>query len=452
MTVIVALLGSDRGKLAGVAARLKAQGYDVCAAPQGEAEGLREAVLRCLMPRADVVLAAWTKADLALPWYIETLQSAARSGKLIGLSVDGTELPVIPDFSGFSSSLSLDALVAEAKARAVRSERRTPKIDAEYATFRSAASAGEAQSWRAFLKRYPAGVFADLAHAELGLSAAPAYRSPRAAALVQDGRESWRLQRSSSAWGLSLALAVVAAGGALTVGLLRSPAPRPSLVAGVAAPPPPPTQTMIGPIDAAAEAAVADYSLPLSATDRPVRLADVARTRDVADLAPRPRFDLPPMASAPQQAPSPLPELRTAAAFSPPFDATPLTPSAQALVDQARRRQGYGEARAAQVERARALSRGGLEASYWGDWDGGAANGMGVATFSNGDRYAGSWRRSAPDGMGVLQLASGVRYEGEFEDGAPTGRGVFWSADGRRLADDEAFRVLMMARAAQSNR
>ncbi len=67
---------------------------------------------------------------------------------------------------------------------------------------------------------------------------------------------------------------------------------------------------------------------------------------------------------------------------------------------------------------------------YDGEWRNGQRNGHGVATYANGDRYEGEWRDDLRSGRGTAVLPNGDRYEGDWADNVPDGQGLMVSANG----------------------
>lgn len=83
------------------------------------------------------------------------------------------------------------------------------------------------------------------------------------------------------------------------------------------------------------------------------------------------------------------------------------------------------------VEWARAGGR--IRYAYAGGRDGGLAEGVGVATYPNGERYEGGWAGGAFHGDGVYRFAHGGAWEGRFERGRRAGPGAYVAADGERF-------------------
>ena len=62
--------------------------------------------------------------------------------------------------------------------------------------------------------------------------------------------------------------------------------------------------------------------------------------------------------------------------------------------------------------------------------EGNCNNGMGTATWSNGDKYVGEFKNAYLDGQGTWTYANGNRYVGEFKNGNFNGRGTLTDANG----------------------
>ena len=56
---------------------------------------------------------------------------------------------------------------------------------------------------------------------------------------------------------------------------------------------------------------------------------------------------------------------------------------------------------------------------YYGQFVGGAPNGLGTAIYANGNRYDGRWRKGSPEGAGVMQYAGGGAIGALWESGRP---------------------------------
>jgi hypothetical protein len=438
---------------------LRQRGYDVCVAPCGENGGLREGVLRSLLLVADALVAFWSPEDLAEPWFSEIVVDAKRAKKLVG----GGDSAGIPGLKGFKRiEPRLEALIGAVSARVGPSQNDNgAKVSVEYADLRRAAAAGDARAWRGFLSAHPDGAFRPLAEAEREIASTPTYRSPQQEDAGETQSAPWRLGHGWSPWAApagGFALLAVAVGALV---LARQPlltaAPNESSLG------PPSAQAVTSallPSSPPVETIVASESEPPPQTPEPTQVVRAGATQvapehaasvgDVAlidELRPRQSIQAPlPIAQAP---PPPRTERISQSVLAQnAFDRSQVEPALRSVVEQARRRQRYAEDRARGSSTSHELSATG--ARYQGEWNGGA-NGLGVAHFANGDRYAGSWRQSQPSGMGVLRMRNGARYEGEFADGAPTGRGVFWRQDGTRLTGSELFRELVAASQASEN-
>ena len=62
--------------------------------------------------------------------------------------------------------------------------------------------------------------------------------------------------------------------------------------------------------------------------------------------------------------------------------------------------------------------------------------GLGVFTYSNGNKYTGKWEEGKKHGKGTYTYASGSIYEGEFKYGAMNGQGIFtWYNGTKRVGE-----------------
>ena len=59
--------------------------------------------------------------------------------------------------------------------------------------------------------------------------------------------------------------------------------------------------------------------------------------------------------------------------------------------------------------------------TYTGAWQGGEINGMGVATYANGDVYEGMFENGRRQGEGTIRFATGETASGNWVDGALDG-------------------------------
>ena len=79
---------------------------------------------------------------------------------------------------------------------------------------------------------------------------------------------------------------------------------------------------------------------------------------------------------------------------------------------------------------------------YEGEWRNGRMPDRGVIKWPNGNRYEGEWQDGKPHGRGKITLARGGRYEGEFRLGKKHGQGIDISSNGERyegeFRDDKA--------------
>jgi hypothetical protein len=62
---------------------------------------------------------------------------------------------------------------------------------------------------------------------------------------------------------------------------------------------------------------------------------------------------------------------------------------------------------------------------YSGELIAGKANGHGVLTFANGDRFDGQWEEDALEGQGTATFSNGDSYKGEWHAGKRRGHGVY---------------------------
>jgi hypothetical protein len=56
--------------------------------------------------------------------------------------------------------------------------------------------------------------------------------------------------------------------------------------------------------------------------------------------------------------------------------------------------------------------------TYVGEWDAGEIDGMGVATYANGDVYEGMFVRGKRQGNGKIRYATGEERTGDWDNGA----------------------------------
>lgn len=71
--------------------------------------------------------------------------------------------------------------------------------------------------------------------------------------------------------------------------------------------------------------------------------------------------------------------------------------------------------------------------NYVGERKGGKANGHGINTWLNGDRYEGSWKDDAPNGKGTYTWTNGSGYQGDWREGKKHGRAIYIWANGDRF-------------------
>jgi len=76
------------------------------------------------------------------------------------------------------------------------------------------------------------------------------------------------------------------------------------------------------------------------------------------------------------------------------------------------------------------------EGQYVGDWVDDKAQGHGTLSFKNGNNYVGAVLDGLPNGEGAMRYASGDTYRGSFTNGLPNGRGVFQWGNGQRYEGD----------------
>jgi len=64
---------------------------------------------------------------------------------------------------------------------------------------------------------------------------------------------------------------------------------------------------------------------------------------------------------------------------------------------------------------------------YEGEWKDGQKNGQGTYTWSNGNKYVGEFKNGKQHGQGIFTTPSGNKYVGEFKDGKQHGKGTLTS-------------------------
>ena len=69
---------------------------------------------------------------------------------------------------------------------------------------------------------------------------------------------------------------------------------------------------------------------------------------------------------------------------------------------------------------------------YTGEWRNGQQHGQGTGTLADGTLYQGAWREGEPHGMGARIADDGTRYEGEWTNGRMPDRGVIIRLNGDR--------------------
>lgn len=67
---------------------------------------------------------------------------------------------------------------------------------------------------------------------------------------------------------------------------------------------------------------------------------------------------------------------------------------------------------------------------YYGEFDKGKQEGLGIMKYNNGRVYEGQWRASVPDGKGTETYINGDKYTGEFSKGSKVGKGTYTYANG----------------------
>ncbi|MGN0469548.1 MAG: MORN repeat-containing protein [Acutalibacteraceae bacterium] len=67
---------------------------------------------------------------------------------------------------------------------------------------------------------------------------------------------------------------------------------------------------------------------------------------------------------------------------------------------------------------------------YGGQWADGKRHGYGVCTFANGEKYVGEWKDDKRNSHGVCIFQNGDKYDGEWKDNKANGHGVYTFANG----------------------
>ena len=74
---------------------------------------------------------------------------------------------------------------------------------------------------------------------------------------------------------------------------------------------------------------------------------------------------------------------------------------------------------------------------YVGEWKDGQKNGQGTYTWSNGNKYLGEYKDGKFHGQGTLTFPpDGGGYVGEFKDGEYHGQGTYTSPDGNKYVGE----------------
>jgi hypothetical protein len=74
---------------------------------------------------------------------------------------------------------------------------------------------------------------------------------------------------------------------------------------------------------------------------------------------------------------------------------------------------------------------------YCGEIKQSQANGRGVETWKNGERYEGDFVQGRKCGHGTFAFADGAIYDGDWLNDGRHGRGAFWLSDGRRCFEGD---------------
>lgn len=462
--------------------RLKAalvrRGADVCVGPPEVPEALFAVVGRTLVDHCDLVAAIG--ADEAADTLIvsEVLRYASSRGKLYAIQVetevqsaDRTHSAASDAWPADNAQLALLCEALETKANSLvatrpKSEDALYRASEEYSAYLNMHRGGGVEAIARFLRAFPGGMFEDVVRSELDAATRPDY-TPRRSSFVgeNDDRDTrgWRMEgralerlfqvlRVQWPW---LGIAAIAAAIAIFMnsGVDLPPssgadsAPRSASALQI---PPPARQP---PLDASAAPGVTAPVQTASAAPTPANVGSVATPAEIETVLASSNMsaleNVDPVASGVvdgvETAPAPLPQAPRTTRVA--HNAAQLNAEQQAIVQRARQAEARGnELASAQSGLPHRISGGAGVGDYGGQWEGGDANGLGAAVWTNGSAYAGSWQTSRPHGYGVLVLANGQQYEGEFVAGAPSGRGVFWDADGRPLTGDGLFAALLQAR------
>ena len=66
---------------------------------------------------------------------------------------------------------------------------------------------------------------------------------------------------------------------------------------------------------------------------------------------------------------------------------------------------------------------------YEGEWKDGQKNGQGTYTWSNGNKYVGEFKNGIQHGQGTLTFPNGKKFKGKWKDGKPW-NGTVYDKDG----------------------
>lgn len=74
---------------------------------------------------------------------------------------------------------------------------------------------------------------------------------------------------------------------------------------------------------------------------------------------------------------------------------------------------------------------------YKGEWKNNKAEGTGTLTYKSGNVYVGEWKNGMATGNGTLTFANGDKYEGEWLESRAHGKGKLTDKSGKVLFDGE---------------
>lgn len=74
-----------------------------------------------------------------------------------------------------------------------------------------------------------------------------------------------------------------------------------------------------------------------------------------------------------------------------------------------------------------------VTATFEGNYENGAKQGVGKMTFPNGDIYHGEWKEDKMSGDGSFMYANGDIFSGRFESGIRSGKGTYEFAEDKSL-------------------